>query len=40
MIIVEDDTVTARRSPLRRYQDRMTDQVGLALAAVSLFDWL
>ena len=40
MITVEDDTVTARRSPLRRYQDRMTDQVGLALAAVSLFDWL
>ena len=25
MITVEDDTVTARRSPLRRYQDRMTD---------------
>jgi ATP-dependent DNA helicase PIF1 len=40
MITVEDETVTTKRSPLRRYQDRLTDQVNQALADVSLFDWL
>jgi ATP-dependent DNA helicase PIF1 len=40
VITVEDETVTAKRSPLRRYQDRLTDQVNQALASVSLFDWL
>jgi ATP-dependent DNA helicase PIF1 len=40
MITVEDETVTARRSPLRRYQDRLTDQVNPALARVTLFEWL
>jgi ATP-dependent DNA helicase PIF1 len=39
-ITVEDETVTAQRSPLRRYQDRLTDQVNQALASVTLFDWL
>jgi ATP-dependent DNA helicase PIF1 len=40
MITVEEETVTARRSPLRRYQDRLTDQVNPALARVTLFEWL
>jgi hypothetical protein len=40
MITVEEETVTARRSPLQRYQDRLTDQVNLALACVTLFEWL
>ena len=40
VITVEDETVTAKRSPLRRYQDRLTDQVNQALASVTLFDWL
>jgi hypothetical protein len=39
-ITVEEETVTAQRSPLRRYQDRLTDQVNQALASVTLFDWL
>ena len=39
-ITVEGETVTAQRSPLRRYQDRLTDQVNQALASVTLFDWL
>ena len=39
-ITVEEETVTARRSPLRRYQDRLTDQVNQALTGVTLFDWL
>jgi PIF1-like helicase len=39
-ITVEDETVTAKRSPLQRYQDRLTDQVNQALADVTLFDWL
>jgi hypothetical protein len=39
-ITVEDETVTAKRSPLRRYQDRLTDQANQALANVTLFDWL
>ena len=37
-ITVEEETVTARRSPLRRYQDRLTDQVNQALTDVTLFD--
>ena len=40
MITVKEETVTARRSPLWRYQDRLTDQVNLALARVTLFKWL
>jgi ATP-dependent DNA helicase PIF1 len=40
MITVEDEAVTVKRSPLRRYQDRLTDQVNQALASVTLFDWL
>lgn len=39
-ITVQDETVTAKRSPLRRYQDRLTDQVNQVLASVTLFDWL
>jgi hypothetical protein len=37
-ITVEDETVTAKRSPLRRYQDRLTDQANQQLACVTLFD--
>jgi hypothetical protein len=40
MITVEEEAVTARRSPLQRYQDRLIDQVNIALAHVSLFEWL
>ena len=40
MIDIEDATVKARKSPLQRYQARMTDQVNLDLAEVSLFEWL
>jgi hypothetical protein len=38
VITVEGEAVTATRSPLRRYQDRLTDQVNQALASVTLFD--
>jgi ATP-dependent DNA helicase PIF1 len=37
-IAVEDEAVTVKRSPLQRYQDRMKDQVNLALARVTLFE--
>jgi hypothetical protein len=37
-ITVEDETVTAKRSLLQRYQDRLTDQVNQALAGITLFD--
>ena len=40
VITVEGEAVTATRSPLRRYQDRLTDQVNQVLASVTLFDWL
>jgi ATP-dependent DNA helicase PIF1 len=40
MITVGDEAVTTRRSPLRRYQDRLTDQVNPALTQLTLFDWL
>ena len=40
VITVEGETVTAQRSPLRRYQDRLTDQANQALARVSLLEWL
>ena len=39
-VITVEEEVTARRSPLRRYQDRLTDQVNLALALITLFEWL
>jgi hypothetical protein len=35
MVTVEDETVTTKRSPLRRYQDRLTDQVNQALADIT-----
>ena len=40
LITVEGEAVTAARSPLRRYQDRMRDQANPDLARVSLFEWL
>jgi ATP-dependent DNA helicase PIF1 len=40
MITVEDETVQTRKSPLQRYQSRMTDQVNQALVNTTLFDWL
>jgi ATP-dependent DNA helicase PIF1 len=39
-ITVEDEAVKVTRSPLQRYQDRLTDQVNPALARVTLFEWL
>ena len=40
MITVKEETVTACQSPLRHYQDRLTNQVNLALARVTLFKQL
>jgi ATP-dependent DNA helicase PIF1 len=40
LITVGDEAVTARRSPLRRYQDRLRDRPDLNLAGVTLFEWL
>jgi hypothetical protein len=38
VITVKEEAITARRSPLQHYQDRLTDQVNPALARVTLFE--
>jgi hypothetical protein len=41
MITIEEETVTARRSALQRYQDRLKDAPGdPTLGEVTLFNWL
>lgn len=40
VITVEDDVVSTRRSPLKRYRDRLTDATHPTLLAVTLFEWL
>ena len=40
MITVKEETVMACQLPLQHYQDRLTDQVNLALACVTLFKQL
>src|SRR6195952_3364640 len=41
LIVLESGEVTAQRSPLQRYRDRLTDAPGsTALATLSLYEWL
>ncbi|MGH7240097.1 MAG: hypothetical protein ACREHG_08535, partial [Candidatus Saccharimonadales bacterium] len=41
VILVEEDTTTARRSALQRYQTRLTDAPGAStLTDITLFEWL